>query len=208
MPLLARLTELLLMDPIYLVIAGGILLLLVVMTMLVRWWRHGTGPRAETQLDLTIGVGQLDAHGPPAGLPRLEFYGVPVRLAVLVIAPAGRQGELPPPDLLPALLERLVPGIANVIALHKPIIRRWPVQLSAQGFVQSFFNNAGLPGERGKGTPWCAAAGRLQIGQRTFLVGMIFAAEQPNGLGQFTIEHEGQWVDMLRIRHHPDHEST
>ncbi len=192
------------LDPMYLVVAGGLLLFVLLAGMAIRWWRRGTKQQEPPQPELAIDINSLDAHGPPPGPPRLEIYGMPVRLAVLVIAPAGRQGELPPPSLLPALLERMVPGIAAVIALHEPMIRRWPAQLSSQGFVQSFFNNVALPGSRGKGTPWCGAAGRLQIGERTFLVGMIYAADKPNGLGQFTVQHESQWLDMLRIRKHSD----
>ena len=190
--------------PVHLIVAGGVLTLLVLSTMLIRRWRRGARHREPPEPELAIDISKLDPQGPPAELPRLEFYGMPVRLAALVIAPAGRQGELPAPALLPALLERMVPGIAAVIALHQPLIRRWPPQLSSQGFVQSFFNNVALPGSRGKGTPWCGAAGRLQIGERTFVVGMIFAADRPNGLGQFTVQHESQWLDMLRIRKQMD----
>jgi hypothetical protein len=150
--------------------------------------------------DLFVDVSQLDASGPPATGPRAEFYGLPVRLAVVVIAPAGRNSELPSPEVLPGLLDRLDPGLSAVVASHRPLICRWPVQLSSQGFAQRFFNQVGLPGERGKGTPWCSIAGKLQVGDRLFLVGIVCCAQQPNGLGQFVVHHEGQWLDILRIR--------
>ena len=92
-----------------------------------------------------------------------------MRLAVVVVAPGGRDGELPPPEVLPGLMERLIPDMTNVIATHQPMICRWPAQLSSQGFAQSFFNQVALPGSRGKGTPWCSITGKLQVGERSFL---------------------------------------
>lgn len=188
-------------DPVVIAVGGGLLLSVSIIALLVvRWWQRSTRRGPPPQPDLVIDIAALGNHGPPAGTPQLVCYGIPVRLAALVIAPAGRQGDLPPADLLPALIERMVPGIAAVIAVHQPVIRRWPAQLSIQGFVHAFFNNVALPGSRGKGTPWCSAAGRLQIGAKAFCVGMVFIADAPNGLGQFAIQHEGQWLDVLRIR--------
>jgi hypothetical protein len=121
-------------------------------------------------------------------------------LAVVVVAPGGRGGELPSSDLLPGLMERLLPGMTQVIAAHHPKICRWPQQLSSQGFAQKFFNQVTLPGTRGKGTPWCSIAGKLTVGERTFLVGLVLCAGAANALGQVTVQHEGQWLDILRIR--------
>jgi hypothetical protein len=121
-------------------------------------------------------------------------------LAVVVVAPAGRQGELPPPEVLPGLIDRLVPGLSSVIASHRPLICRWPAQLSTQGFAQRFLNQVALPGDHGKGTPWCSIAGKLKVGDRLFLVGIVCCAHQPNGLSQVVVQHEGQWLDILRIR--------
>ena len=167
-------------------------------------WSVGCGRsrrvRRQPEPDLFVDVGQLDAAGPPPQGPRLEFYGTPVRLAVVVVAPAGRHGELPPAGVLPSLMDRLVPGLPNVVAVHRPMICRWPAQLSTQGFAQSFFNQVALPGDRGKGTPWCSIAGKLQVGDRLFLVGLVCCANQSNGLSQVVVQHEGQWLDILRIR--------
>lgn len=168
------------------------------------WWAVRSLGRREpgqvaSDLDLAIDVTQLDDRGPPPEGPRIEFYGTPVRVAVVVVAPVGRDGEMPPADILPGILERTVPGLAEVISCHQPIVRRWPAQLSSHGFAQSFFNHVRLPGNRGKGTPWCSLAGRIQVGDRSFLVGIAFSAATSNALGQLVVEHEGMWLDILRI---------
>lgn len=181
-------------------LAGTIVVFTVVLIVVWVWLRRSRRPPRRRVPDVAVDVRQLESHGPPADGPRLEFYGTPVRLAVLIVAPGGRGGELPPPDVLPGLLERLLPGMTSVIASHKPSIYRWQPQLSSQGFAHCFFNQVALPGSRGKGTPWCSIAGKLSVGERSFLVGLVFCAANPNALSQVVVQHEGQWLDILRIR--------
>ena len=174
-----------------------VLLLATVLFLLLR--RRARQPEPVSP-DLRIDVAALPAHGPPEGGPRLEFYGTPVRLAVLVLAPAGRNNPIPDESDLPAVLDNLLPSFTAVVAAHRPLIRFWPCQLSTQGFANSFFNNVRLPGDRGKGTPWCAAAGRFDAGAQQLLAGLVCVADRPNSLGQMTIAHAGQWMDVLRVK--------
>lgn len=174
-----------------------VLLLVVIVFLLLR--RRARQPEPALP-DLRIDVAALPDHGPPTDGPRLELYGTPVRLAVLVLAPAGRNTPLPDEHDLPAVLDDLLPGFTAVVATHGPLIRLWPCQLSTQGFVNSFFNNARLPGERGKGTPWCAVAGRFEAGTQQLLAGLVCVADRPNSLSQLTVAHVGQWMDVLRVK--------
>ncbi len=180
------------------VLAALFLLLLVVIVFLLL--RRRARPPEPALPDLRIDVASLPAQGPPHDGPRLEFYGTPVRLAVLVLAPAGRNNPLPAERDLPAVLDSLLPNFTAVVAAHRPLIRPWPVQLSTQGFASSFFNNVRLPGDRGKGTPWCAVAGRFEAGAQQLLVGLVCVADRPNSLSQITVAHVGQWMDVLRVK--------
>lgn len=184
---------------LWIIVLGGITLLMIA-GLALRIWRRRRATRVQPEPDLFIDVAKLALAAVPAGGPRAEVYGTPVQLAVVVVAPAGRKGELPPADLLPNVLERLVPGLPQVIASHRPQLHRWPPQLSTHGFAQRFFSQVMLPGDHGKGTPWCSLAGKLQLGNRLFLVGLVCRSAQPNGLGHITIQHEAQWLDVLRIR--------
>lgn len=167
---------------------------------LIHLWRRRRRAVWQRQRHLFLDVGELEAAGPPTEGPQLEFYGTPVRLAVVVIAPAGRHGDAPPAEVLPSLLDRLRPGMAGVVASHRPLIRTWPRQFSSHGFRQAFFNQVLLPGDRGKGTPWCSIAGKFQVGERLLLAGLVCCAQEPNALSQVPVQHEGQWLDILRIR--------
>ena len=176
---------------------SAIVLLLVVVWLRRRLRRAGRLPSAP---DRSIDVAALDPSGPPACGPRLEVYGTPVRLACVVLAPVGREGRVPTPQELPEIVEQLVPGMKTIVASHQPILRLWPEQLSSQGFIHAFFNQVTLPGDRGKGTPWCSLAGKFRVGEQAYLVGLVVCAAQPNSLGQFEIQHEGKWNDVLRTK--------
>lgn len=173
------------------------LLLLAVLLLLFR--RRGTRPAA-AEPDLSIDLAALADHGPPADGPRLEFYGTPVRLAAVVLAPAGRNSPALDASELRELIDDLVPGLSAVVESHQPLIRCWPFQLSSQGFAHAFFKHVPLPGDRGKGTPWSAVAGRFETGTRQLLAGIVCVADRPNSLGQVTVAHIGHWLDVLRVR--------
>jgi hypothetical protein len=150
--------------------------------------------------DLAIDVMALSTENPPSQGPALYYYNVPVRLAALVLAPAGRARELPPINQLSDVIDCIVPGLAQVVASHKPVMHIWPTQFSTRGFAHTFFGHAKLPGEGGKGTPWSSAAGTFRIEKRPIMAGLVMRAAAPTNLGQAIIEEEAQWLDILRIK--------
>ncbi len=183
-----------------LVLGGGALgLFVIVLVVFLVLANRGGGSGKAADDDLSINLMALPEDPIPAGGNSLEFYGTPVRLMVLVIAPAGR-GAPPERTELPQIAEHLLPGLMPILSTHQPIFRLWPAQLSTTGFGHVFFNNLRLPGDRGKGTPWCGVVGRFAIDGRPFLAGFVCKADKPNGLGEVYIEHEGGWLDVLRIR--------
>jgi hypothetical protein len=180
---------------IYVGVAVGVILVLVVLRVLLR----GRGA-AEAREDTSLGIVVAQLTVADAGGATLEFYNMPVRLAAVVLAPSGRSATLPPADEMPAAIEQLVPGLMAVLEADQPVFRRWPGQLSSAGFSNSFFTNVPLPGEFGKGTPWCAAAGRFEADGHNYLIGLVMKAAGPNSLSQVTIQRSTQWLDVLRIR--------
>jgi hypothetical protein len=171
----------------------------VVVLWLSRVRRRATAASADTS-ELTVQVGSLPATGPRSDGPRLEFYGVPVRLAVLVLAPVGRDGALPEDPLLPRLVDQLLPQLRSVLDHDQPLFRRWPAQLSSQGFFHAFFHHLALPGDRGKNSPWCSVAGKFTAQGQQYLVGMVCCADRPNALSEVVVEHEGRWLDTVRVK--------
>ena len=129
--------------------------------------------------DLRIDIAALGENGPPPGRPQLEFYNLPVRLAAVVLAPVGLERELPGDDRLAAYFDSIVPGLDQVVRRHKPLVRRWPNQVSTRGFANVFFANARLPGTFGKGTPWSSVAGVFRVEEQPVMAGLVLSRCDP-----------------------------
>jgi hypothetical protein len=182
--------------PYGLAIAGALVVLWIAWRLLQR--RKQTPPRLAP--DLRIDVPSLGENGPPPGRPVLELYNLPVRLAAVVLAPVGLERELPPDDQLGPYFDSIVPGLDQVVRRHKPLVRRWPNQVSTRGFANLFFGNVRLPGTFGKGTPWSSVAGMFRVEDQPVMAGLILCALRPNSLSQTTVASEHQWLGCLRVR--------
>jgi hypothetical protein len=150
--------------------------------------------------ELQIELGKLVNEGPPAELPVLEFYNLPVRLAGVVLAPVGRMRDLPPPAELQAVFESVLPGLGLVVDRHRPLVRYWPNQVSTRGFASSFFSNIRLPGDGGKDTPWSGVAGIFKHRGTPIMIGLVLRAASSNSLGQIVVNTEHDWLACLRVR--------
>jgi hypothetical protein len=166
-------------------------------------WRVVSGRRrtaAPPPPDLRIDLSALGEAGPPPGPPVVEFYNLPVRIAAIALAPAGRVRDLPPRGQLGEIYEAMAPGLAAVVAAQKPLVRYWPSQLSARGFAQVFFQNVRLPGDRGKGSPWCSAAGLVKVKGQPVMVGLVMRTAADNNLGEVVIDSAEKWLTLIRVR--------
>jgi hypothetical protein len=178
----------------------GVAAALVILLVLRRLFRRRRRPAPPAAPQLAVDVSSLGDGGPRSQPPVVEFFNIPVRVAAVVLAPPGRLGEIPPPLALGGWFDALVPGLDRVVALDAPLLRCWPPQLSVRGFARVFFANAPLPGDGGKGTPWCSAAGVAKFGGKTLMIGLVLRAAAPNSLGQVILESETQWLGCLRVR--------
>lgn len=180
--------------PMFVAVAGSMLVLFIIFRVV---YRKRPAPLAPTPL--RIDVAALGETGPPSRGPVLECYNVPVRLAAVVLAPVGR-APLPAPEELGGVLEALTPGLRSVFVGHGTKVYQWPSQLSPRGFGRSLFAEAPLPGDHGRGTPWCALAGRIDSADRPLMIGFLLCAAAPNALGQILVDSPGKWLDILRVR--------
>ena len=181
-------------------IAGSVVGGLVVLLVLGRLLRRKKEESVAAPPSLAIDVTQLAQPGPPPGDVQVAVYNIPMRLVLVVLAPAGREGKIPPNEALGDVIDAIAPNFMRVLDRHSPQFRRWPPQLSSQGFTQVFFTNVPLPGEGGKGTPWCSLAGRVETPGGSVLAGLVLVAEKPNSLGQIAVSQTGQWLDILRVK--------
>jgi len=144
---------------------------------------------------------ELSSYPPPpgpAGKQHLTIYHIPVRIRLVVLAPAGKETQI---DLAQAeaLLNRVIPGLGAIAAHDRPRIRIWLPQLSQQGFATAFFRHTVTGTKEGQPTRWVLAAGRSQFNSPSLSLGLALWADEPNNLGQVTLEPH-QWLDVLRLK--------
>jgi hypothetical protein len=135
---------------------------------------------------------------PLAGRHRLTVYHVPVRVRLVVLAPAGTEAGVEA-EQVGYLLDRVVPGLGSLAAQDQPRVRIWPAQLSQQGFSTAFFRQTKVPEEEGRPSRWVLVAGRSSANQPAVLLGMALWADEPNTLGRVALEPH-QWLDVLRLK--------
>ncbi len=178
--------------------AAAVLVVLLVLGFL--WLRRKKpAPPPEPELP-RVDVNQLDPSGPAAEPPVLECQGVPVRVAAVIVAGAGRLAPAPAVEIIGQVLEEVVPGLGAVYHRDRPQVLTWPAQLSTRGFTQAVFANTPLPGDRGKGSVWCIAAGRCDYQGKQYLAALVLAAASANTMTHFTLEQPHQWQSLLRVR--------
>ena len=184
------------------VIKYSVLIFIVLVVLYVGWKIIQARRRkpVEESPDLRINTTGLGTEGPPPGPLVLEYYHQPVRLAAIVLAPVGRVRSLPPDNQLGPVVDALVPGLAKVAAAHRPLVRRWPPQLSPRGFAHAFFAHVQRPGEPDQPSPWCTVAGTFKVGGQPVMAGLVLRAAGDVNIGPQIIDEEGKWLDLLRVK--------
>jgi hypothetical protein len=138
----------------------------------------------------------------PANLPpakrRLTLYHLPVRLRLVVVAPAGTEQAVDRATV-GQLLDRAVPGLEAIALDDQACIRLWPAQLSQQGFGHTFQRRVSRPEAEDEPSHWALVSGPVQLGRQTILLGLALWTRQPTTLRQVTLEPH-QWLDALRIK--------
>src|SRR4051794_17532579 len=116
--------------------AGGLLVLLLLWLTVGRlvggMFRREPPPPVKD--DLKEDLASVPDAAPGTGDRKLTIEGVPVRLRLVVVAPAGTAYDLKS-DAIPKLLDRVLPGLGDVVAADQPRVRIWPKQLSTDGFT-------------------------------------------------------------------------
>lgn len=179
---------------------GGLILLLLV-------WKIAAGimkaffkkpEKKERKLNLSEDLSAIPQPPPLTGDRRLTVEGVPVRMRLVVLAPAGRAYEVNP-AAVNQILDKIMSGLGQIAQDDKPVVRIWPFQLSYEGFANSFHNNMPVPEGEDEPTRWVLAAGRAQMGNQQIMLGLALQAIKPTTVGRLHLDKH-QWSSSLRIR--------
>lgn len=175
----------------------GLVVIIVVLYVYI-WPKKDQPPEVKP---VEIAIDPLVPSGPKSLLgPEVRVYNVPVRIVAIVVAHAGRGRDLLDEETLRRLMDHFLPKMMTVVRAHRPDVYRWPGQMSTRGFTQRFFAQANLPGEKGKGTPWTALAGRFDFQGQGYLIGLVCCADDSNALEHIMVKSTEQWTDIVRIQ--------
>lgn len=171
---------------------GGVLLLLL---LLILWLRRGRRRPVDPEAALIENLAEYAPAGP--GPQRLLLYGQPVRLRLVVLAPLGKRAA-PADDAVEPLLNRVLPGLGDIVRQDRSRVRVWPPQLSQHGFAPTFFRLTHRPEQAGKPSPWILVAGPARAGGQQFLLGLAVFADEPTDRGNLALQAQ-QWYEVFRV---------
>lgn len=135
---------------------------------------------------------------PSTGDRRLLAEGVPVRLRLVVLAPAGTGAHIDP-EAVADILDKAVPGLGAIYQGDKPRVKLWPLQTSYKGFANYFHSQVVVPEPDGEPTPWVMVAGRLKIPGNQVMLGVALQALKATTVGRRTVDSH-EWASVLRVR--------
>lgn len=183
----------------YVILAIGAFLLFLIVWSVIRAVSAKESKPVKTPA-LEEDLETYPAPPPRTGDRRLLVEGVPVRIRLVVVAPAGSAAEERLDlDRLDKVLERVVPGMGAVFKEDKPRVKGWSRQVSYQGFAAQFFHSVKVPEEEGELTPWVLVAGRVKLKEFQMMLGFALLALKPTTVGQRTLDAH-QWESVLRVR--------
>jgi hypothetical protein len=155
-------------------------------------------PPKDKDPELEMDLQSFPPLPPSTGDRRLLVDGVPVRMRLVVIAPAGTESKVQA-DKVPQILDRVVTGMGDVAQHDKPETKIWPLQRSYEGFANQFHRNTPLPEGEDEPSRWVMVAGRVKLGQYQIMLGLGLQAIKPTTVGRRTLDAH-QWADLLRVR--------
>lgn len=158
-----------------------------------------TGKKKHPNLEKGMNENLADFPPPPSatGPKQLQINGMPVRIRLVVLAPAGHQQSVSA-DEAPEILDTVVRGLGGLLKFDKPRVKVWPAQLSLPGFAPTFHRLVKSPDAGKPKSEWVKVAGVAKVGGKPLLVGLALLAEDVCKIGELKMDHS-DWGEMLQV---------
>jgi hypothetical protein len=182
----------------YVILGIAALILLLILLRILKSLAPRKKKIEPVEPDLKENLATYPPPTPSTGDRQLRVEGVPVRLRLVVVAPAGQDADVDINEV-EAMLERVLPGLGDICKGDRPRIKVWPRQLSYEGFAKHFQQNMITPESTGDLSRWIILGGRAKLAKQQIMLGMALLAVKPTTVGRRTVEaHE--WPTVLRVR--------
>ena len=171
---------------------GGLLVLIILLRIM-------RGVRRHPNLEKGQNENLADYPPPPAatGPRQLQVNGTPVRIRLVVLAPAGNQQAVTADDA-PEILDDVLRGLGGLLKFDKPRIRIWPAQLTLPGFAPTFHRLVKSPDAGKAKSEWVKVAGVARVGGKPLLVGLALLADDACKIGELKMDHM-DWAETLQV---------
>lgn len=118
-------------------------------------------------------------------------------LRVVVVAPVDKN-VIVDENVVDWMLERVIPGLRDLMIRDQPEVVIWPAQLSTMGFSNTFHRCIVTGFREDEMSPWVLLAGRAQGGGQTLFVGLAFRTARNSSLGRMNLQPD-QWLDVIKM---------
>jgi hypothetical protein len=182
----------------YAILGGGGLIILLILWLLLRRMFRGKKKIEMREPNLEEDLSTYPDAKPSTGDRQLRVEGVPVRMRLVVVAPAGKHEDVNIDDV-ENMLDRVLPGLGDICKGDRPRVKVWPRQLSYEGFTKHFQRNMITPEAENEPSRWVLLGGRAKLGNQQIMLGLGLQAVKPTTVGRRTVDaHE--WPTVLRVR--------
>ena len=174
----------------------GALFVLIVFAGILRLLFGGRPQKPDDRSDLTEDLSTYPDLKSTSGDRQLRAEGTPVRLRLVVLAPAGNteiDEDQPCSDFGRGRVRHGRHSQARQAA------RGWPKQVSYQGFATFFHSHTPTGAPEKSQTRWVTVAGRVQVGKKQYMLGVALQSIKPNTIGRRTVDSH-EWANVLRVR--------
>lgn len=175
----------------------GALFVLIIVAGVFRLLFGGKKRNPDLRADLIEELAKYPDLKSTSGDRQLRAEGTPVRLRLVILAPAGNTEV--DVDELPRLLEEIVSGLGDIYKHDKPRVKIWPKQVSYKGFASFFHSHTPTGAGEGEQTRWVMVAGRVKVGKKQYMLGLAVQSIKPNTIGRRTVDSH-EWSNVLRVR--------
>ncbi len=171
---------------------------LVVIVILRTLWSWIRGPKQQADADSPLAI-RLDAVSETTPESPVRVRNIPASLAAVVLAPVGKSSEAVTVESIPALADRFVPGLSQVIERQAPQVKLWPRQVSHTGFGHALIKNVQIPDAEWRGSRWCVVSGPAILGEQRFDLGLVVAFGSPNSMDLIKLEDSAEWPGVVQV---------
>jgi hypothetical protein len=190
----------------WIVVLGGLVVLAFNAPRIHRGRKHYKRRHPEHHAVATSGPrDQLDLIGEALtglGPRQVMVNGLPSRLRLVVVAPAGAGSGTPSADAIAQLLDSVFPGLSEIVAFDFPRVECWSDRHARDSFRTTLVEGVKVPEPPETPSRWLLLAGEATAPQGSVHLGLAVMTDRPTTTRLIDVA-PGQWATVVGMRDVP-----